>query len=194
MGSESQTAPRYEIIYADPPWDYKGQKQHAGAGSDDTGGAEVHYSTVTLDRLKSLNVGAVCARDCLLFMWATGPHLDQAIDLLKAWGFAWATIGFVWDKQRVNPGFYTMSRCEIVLIGKRGKIPQPRGARNVSQFVSLLRGAHSEKPNEVRERIERMFPEQRKLELFARVKPDGWDVFGNEVPGSIDIPWPGESA
>ena len=106
---------RYEIIYADPPWDYKGQKQHAGAGSKDTGCAEAHYGTLKLADLKRLNVPAVCEDDCLLFMWATTPHLDQAIELLKAWGFKWATVAFVWNKMRVNPGFYTMSQCELVL-------------------------------------------------------------------------------
>lgn len=180
---------RYGVIYADPPWDYKGQKQHAGAGSGDTGGAIAHYSTVTLKDLKRLDVGAVCADDCILFMWATNPHLDQAIDLLKAWGFKWATVGFVWNKCRVNPGFYTMSQCELVLIGKRGKIPSPRGARNIRQYVRELRGPHSVKPAEVRRRIEQMFPEQNKLELFARVRPNGWHVWGNEVDSDVELHW-----
>jgi len=180
---------KYSVIYADPPWDYKGQKQHAGEGSEDTGGAEIHYPTVTLDHLKRLRVSTVCEPDCLLFMWATSPHLDQAIDLLQAWDFAWATVGFIWDKQRVNPGFYTMSQCEMVLIGKRGKIPQPRGSRNIRQFVSEMRGEHSAKPEEVRTRIEQMFPTQRKLEMFARNLTPGWDVWGNQVPSTVLIPW-----
>ena len=158
----------FDIIYVDPPWDYRGQLQHAGEGSQDTGGAIRHYPTVTLDDLKSLNVSGICAQDCLLFMWATNPHLDQAIDLGKAWGFAWATVAFVWDKVRVNPGFYTMSQCELCLVFKRGKIPSPRGARNVRQLVTAKRGVHSQKPDEVRLRIERMFPLLRKIELFAR--------------------------
>ena len=113
---------------------------------------------MTLDELKTLNVPGISARDSLLFMWATNPHLDQAIDLGKAWGFAWATVAFVWDKVRVNPGFYTMSQCELCLVFKRGKIPSPRGARNVRQLVTAKRAAHSQKPDEVRRRIEEMFP------------------------------------
>lgn len=174
---------RFDIIYADPPWDYKGQLQHAGTGGGDTGGAMRHYPTVTLDRLKKLAVSDIAADDCLLFMWATNPHLDQAIDLGKAWGFAWATVAFVWDKMRVNPGFYTMSQCELCLVFKRGKIPSPRGARNVRQFVRAERGAHSEKPDEVRRRIERMFPQLKKVELFARQQVDGWRAWGLEVHG-----------
>lgn len=177
----------FEIIYADPPWDYKGQLQHAGPGSGDSGGAVRHYPTVTLKHLKDLRVSRIAAPNCLLFLWATNPHLDQAIDLGKAWGFQWATVAFVWDKMRVNPGFYTMSQCELCLVFKRGRIPQPRGARNVRQFVSVRRREHSRKPEEVRNRITKMFPEAAKIELFARPEPedlfgttslDGWHTWG----------------
>ncbi|MBC6440236.1 MAG: transcriptional regulator [Rhodospirillales bacterium] len=175
----------FDIIYADPPWDYKGQLQHAGPGSRDTGGAEHHYPTVTLDGLKKLAVPKISAVDSLLFMWATNPHLDQAIELGKAWGFAWATVAFVWDKVRVNPGFYTMSQCELCLVFKRGKIPSPRGARNIRQFVSAKRTGHSEKPAEVRHRIEAMFPDARKIELFSRSRNAGdWAMWGLEAHGA----------
>ena len=174
---------RYAIIYADPPWDYQGQLQHAGPGSGDSGGAVRHYPTVKLSDLKRLDVNAIAADDALLFMWATSPHLDQAIVLGQAWGFQWATVAFVWDKQRVNPGFYTMSQCELCLVFKRGRIPAPRGARNVRQLVSEPRAAHSRKPDEVRRRIEAMFPEQHKIELFARdARVPGWDLWGEEIP------------
>ena len=174
---------KYQIIYADPCWDYKGQTQHAGTKSSNTGGATSHYPTMTLKELKGLKpmIDELADEDCLLFMWSSSPHLDQAIDLIKGWGFKWATVGFVWDKQRVNPSFYTMSQCELCLIGKRGKIPKPRGARNVRQLVSEMRGRHSAKPHEVRERIDIMFPNQNKIELFARERVDGWDCWGNEV-------------
>ncbi len=175
----------FDIIYADPPWDYKGQLQHAGEGSKDTGGAIRHYRTVPLGELKQLKVDEIAAENCLLFLWSTNPHLDQAIDLGKAWGFKWATVAFVWDKKRVNPGFYTMSQCELCLAFKRGKIPGPRGARNVRQLVSARRAVHSRKPEEVRRRIEDMFPSLRKIELFARgEKAKGWTLWGNETRGA----------
>lgn len=174
----------FDIIYADPPWDYKGQLQHAGPGSVDTGGAVRHYPTVKLSELKELNVKEIAAQNSLLFMWATSPHLDQAIELGKAWKFDWATVAFVWDKVRVNPGFYTLSQCELCLVFKRGRIPQPRGARNMRQFVSVKRSAHSTKPEEVRRRIELMFPEQRRIELFARDTVPGWQSWGLEANGS----------
>jgi N6-adenosine-specific RNA methylase IME4 len=178
---------KYSIIYADPPWDYKGQTQHNGKGGQETGGAIKHYSCMKLSELKTLPVNDLADEDCLLFMWTSSPHLDQAIELLKAWGFSYATVAFVWDKVKVNPGFYTMSQCEIVLVGKKGKIPSPRGSRNTRQFLSEVRGKHSEKPDEIRARIEEMFPSQRKLEMFARKSSEGWDVFGDEVDNSINI-------
>ena len=185
---------KFAIIYADPPWDYRGQLQHGGAGKEDTGGAIRHYPTLTLDQLAALPIDQVAERDCLLFLWSTSPHLDQAIELGKAWGFAWATVAFVWDKRRPNPGFYTMSECELCLVFKKGKIPRPRGARNVRQLVSARREAHSRKPSEVRLGIERMFPSQAKIELFAREEAEGWSSWGLDV-GVIPqerSPWPPE--
>jgi len=176
-------AKKYEIIYCDPPWDYKGQTQHAGKKSSNTGGALKHYPTMKLDELQELApmIDNLVADDCLLFMWTSSPHLDQAIDLMKFWAFKWATVGFVWNKTKVNPSFYTMSQCELCLIGKRGRIPKPRGARNIRQLVVSPREKHSKKPHEVRKRIELMFPTQNKIELFARERHKGWDAWGNEV-------------
>ena len=74
-----------------------------------------------------------------------------------------------------------MSQCELCLVFRRGRIPTPRGARNERQLVRAKRGPHSAKPEEVRCRIERMFPEQPKIELFARQKVDGWTAWGLDV-------------
>ena len=172
---------KFSILYADPPWDYKGQLQHNGAGGRDTGGALRHYPTVPVPLMAQWPIASIAEDDALLFMWATSPHLDQAIDLGKAWGFKWATIAFIWDKQKVNPGFYTMSQCELCLVFKRGKIPRPRGSRNERQLVSARRGRHSAKPDEVRRRIAAMFPHQSKIELFARQRTKGWRPWGLDL-------------
>jgi N6-adenosine-specific RNA methylase IME4 len=114
-------------------------------------------------------------------MWVTNPHLAQGIELGRAWGFEYKTVAFVWDKMVHNPGKYTLSYCELCLVFKRGRIPSPRGARNIKQLVRSPRRAHSEKPLEVQRGIEAMFPKQRKIELFARRKPEGWDIWGLDV-------------
>lgn len=176
---------RYSIIYADPAWKYQGC--HLGTGSP----VVVPYSVMSVDELKALPVPAICETDCLLFMWAVSPLLVEAIAVGEAWGFEYKTVAFVWDKQATTIGYYTLSQCEMCLVFKRkgGKIPQPRGQRNVRQFLSCKRGEHSRKPLEVKQRIEEMFPSQLKIELFAR--PDWidrqmsvyWDFWGDEVEG-----------
>ena len=106
---------------------------------------------------------------------------------MKAWGFEYKTIAFVWEKQKPNPGYYTMSTVEICIVGKKGNIPTPRGIRNARQFLSEKRTQHSKKPDEIRNRITQMFPTQKKLEMFARNATEGWSVFGNEVENTIAI-------
>ncbi len=137
----------YDIIYADPPWDYHGKMQYD-----------------------------------LLFLWTTGPQMANAISLGSAWGFAYKTVAFVWDKMNHNPGRYTLSQTEFCLVFKKGRIPSPRGARNVKQLVRSRREAHSAKPEEVIDGITAMFPSQRKIDLFARRRFQGWDAWGLEAP------------
>ena len=173
----------YQVLYADPPWDYAGHSQHDTKTAVKS--ANGHYDTMTLDKLKELKVKEKCDKDCVLFLWTSSPHLPQAIELMTAWGFDYKTVAFVWEKQKTNPGYYTMSQCELCLVGKRGKIPRPRGSRKERQFLSSMRGRHSEKPEEIRSRISRMFPDQKKLELFARQKVEGWDAHGNEIENAV---------
>ena len=177
---------KYEVIYTDPPWDYKGQTQHGGKKLSDTGGAGAHYKTMNVDELIKVfkpKLDKMTAENCIMFMWTSSPHMDQAIRLGNEWGFDYSTVAFVWHKQKPNPGFYTMSECEIVLVFKKkgGKIPSPRGSRNERQFLSEARREHSRKPDEIRNRIQRMFPTQAKLEMFARSKTKGWSVMGNQT-------------
>lgn len=182
---------KYAIIYADPPWDYNGKMQFDRSGRKDLNAgwksnifisaAQFKYPTLTVDELKRIPLREISEDDCLLFMWVTSPHLEQGLELGKAWGFSYRTVAFIWDKMTHNPGQYTLSNCELCLVFKKGRIPRPRGARNINQLVKIRRGKHSEKPREVRESIGKMFPAQDRIELFARHKPDGWDVWGLDV-------------
>lgn len=182
---------KYSIIYADPPWDYGGKLQFdkSSKSADKINlnksifisAANFKYPTVKLKDLLKIPIQEISQDDCLLFMWVTNPHLAQGIELGKAWGFDYKTVAFVWDKMAHNPGQYTVSYCELCLVFKKGKIPRPRGARNIKQLVRVPRGKHSEKPKEVVDGITKMFPTQNKIELFARNKPKGWDVWGLDV-------------
>ncbi len=182
---------KYDVIYADPPWDYGGKLQFdkSSKGINDLdpdkkifiSSASFKYPTLKTSELKKLQLDEISKDNCLLFMWTTNPHLEQALELGKTWGFDYKTVAFVWDKMNHNPGQYTLSNCELCLLFKKGKIPTPRGARNVQQLVRVPRGKHSEKPIEVLEGITRMFPTQNKIELFARNKNEGWDCWGLDV-------------
>ncbi|HZL28977.1 MAG TPA: MT-A70 family methyltransferase [Acidobacteriaceae bacterium] len=182
---------KFDIIYADPPWDYGGKLQfdRTSKASDKIdlkkgifiSSASFQYPTLTLQEIAKLPLIDIARPDCLLFMWATSPHLQQAIELGKAWGFSYRTVAFIWDKMIHNPGKYTLSNCELCLVFKRGRIPSPRGARNIQQLVRAPRGKHSAKPTAVRNFINDMFPTQTKIELFARQTAPGWHVWGLET-------------
>lgn len=184
----------FDVIYADPPWDYSGKMQYDKSGIKTLNvgfkknifisAANFKYPTLKLNELKELDVKSISADDCILFMWTTGPQMANSIELGTAWGFEYKTVAFVWDKQIHNPGRYTLSQTEFVLAFKRGRFPTPRGARNIHQLVSVHRGKHSEKPEEVIEGITKMFPEQKKIELFARKSYFGWDNWGLEIPNN----------
>ena len=187
---------KYQVIYADPPWDYGGKMQYdkSTIKSENEGferdifisSASFKYPTVKLKDLMELNISNIADDDCILFMWTTGPQFANAIKLGEAWGFEYKTVAFVWDKMVHNPGRYTLSQTEFVLAFKKGKFPSPRGARNVRQMIQIKRGAHSVKPTEVIEGITKMFPQQKKIELFARRNYDNWDNWGLEIPG-LDV-------
>lgn len=183
---------KYDIIYADPPWDYGGKMQYdkSSIKTENVGferevfisAANFKYPTLKLGNLKELNVNSIAADNCILFMWTTGPQFANSIELGQSWGFEYKTVAFVWDKQVHNPGRYTLSQTEFVLAFKKGRFPTPRGARNVRQLISVHRGEHSEKPEAVIDGITKMFPTQKKIELFARKNYIGWDNWGLEIP------------
>lgn len=182
---------RFDIIYADPPWHYNGkvqfdkslvQKENPNYEKNIfVSSACFKYPTIKTKEMGTIPIENITSDDCILFMWTTNPHLDQAIELGKIWGFDYKTVAFVWHKGNHNPGQYTLSYCELCLLFKKGKIPTPRGARNIKQFVSVRRTKHSEKPIEVLHSIEKMFPQQSKIELFARRTQPHWEQWGLDI-------------
>ena len=171
---------KYEIIYADPPWDYGGKLQFDKTSKPKfninfeknifISSASFVYPTLKIRDLMNLKINDIAADDCLLFLWTTSPHLEQAIELGNSWGFKYKTVAFVWDKMIHNPGQYTLSQCELCLVFKKGRIPTPRGARNIRQLIRVSRTKHSQKPKEVIENITKMFPTQKKLNYLQEKK------------------------
>ena len=179
---------KYSIIYADPPWQFNNKK----TGGSMKSGAESQYSVMSIRQLKQLDVQSLCADDCVLVMWYVSSQPQEAIDLCAAWGFKIKTMnGFVWNKltSKMNPffgmGFWTRAGAECAIIATKGK-PKP-ASHSVRQVESCVVGKHSAKPDFFRRQIVELCGDLPRLEMFARCAPDGWDVFGNEAPNSIEI-------
>lgn len=173
---------KYNIIYADPAWSYK-DKCNSGKR-----GAGHKYTVTSTADMANLPISKISADDCVLFMWATFPMLPDAFELMKAWGFNYKTVAFVWEKLNKKSdsdffgmGNWTRANAEIVLLGVKGK--PKRIDAGVRQIVRFPIGRHSEKPDEVRQRIVRLMGDLPRVELFARAETAGWDVWGNEVEG-----------
>ena len=128
--------------------------------------------------MKRLRIPA--ADDCVLFMWTTSPKVAEAIELLGAWGFEYRTCA-VWVKDRIGMGYYFRQQHELLFVATRGNVQLPDPDKRVSSVFNSPRGEHSEKPEAIHEAIEAMYPEYTKLEMFARGKREGWDVWGDEV-------------
>lgn len=110
---------------------------------------------------------------------------------MKAWGFKYKTVAFCWSKRTkngkdvVNLGRWTLGNVELCLLGVRGK--PKRVVKNIRQLVVAERTKHSKKPDEVRQRIVTLMGDIPRIELFAREKKEGWDVWGDEVASDIEI-------
>lgn len=180
---------KYQIIYADPPWSYADEK----ANDPRLGG--ITYPTMELEHIKSLPVSDISYENCALALWATMPLLKEGIEVIEAWGFRYITCLFNWIK--LNPtdtsqrfciteadiysglGHWVNGNAELCLFGKKGN-PE-RKTKDVKQVQIWPRAKHSAKPPQIRNEIVRLFGDLPRIELFARQKTEGWDVWGNEV-------------
>ena len=186
---------KYNVIYADPPWHFGGtipaSRKESGVLSFESRPLdEYHYPTMKNNELRdyfSTTVKDLADDPAVLIMWTTDAHLDVAIELGRLAGFTYKTVAFIWNKKTVTGkqvcfmGRWTMKGSEIALLFTKGTAHKMLKARNVRQLIEAERREHSRKPDEARERIERMFPDATKIELFARTSPAGWDVYGNET-------------
>lgn len=174
---------QYDVIVVDPPWAYLW-------GTGKNGGhfaPEKHYPTMSVEEICALPVKDLRARNSVLALWATGPTLPDAFRVMESWGFKYKTVLFVWVKLNpkaltvvTGPGSYTRSACEYVLLGMRGHLKRAT-TDPISQVVQEPRRRHSQKPEIVQTHIESLWPDARRIELFARRERAGWDVWGNEV-------------
>jgi N6-adenosine-specific RNA methylase IME4 len=170
----------YDIVYADPPW------EEAGGGPKWRGQSKGHYPLMKMADIINLPVEGIANENAVLFLWCPFRHLKQAFDVVEHWGFNYVTIGFLWVKMTsggkvfFGMGRYTRANPEPCLLATKGKGIAP-AVHDVAATVMDQVREHSRKPDKVREQIERMYPSQGKIELFARQQSPGWDCWGIET-------------
>ena len=151
------TDKKYNIIYADPPWQYKVWSRDTGLGRS----AEAHYKTMTKKDIQNMGdtIQNITEKDAALFLWVTFPCLEEGLELINKWGFKYKTCAFSWvklNKKQDTPftgmGYYTRANNEVCLLATKGK-PLKRKSKAVKQIVMSKIREHSRKPDEVRYRI-----------------------------------------
>lgn len=175
---------KYQIIYADPPWQYDRKTGKAIAVD--------HYTTMSLQEICNLPVEKLADKNCALFLWVTFPQLKEGLSVIQAWGFKYKTAAFVWVKQNkkadtlfLGLGHWTRSNAEICLLATKGTVR--RKSAYVRQIILSHIEKHSKKPDETRDRIVELIGDLPRIELFARQTTQGWDVWGNEIQSDIEM-------
>lgn len=178
---------KYQIIYADPPWHYKNW-------ADNTAGRWVgnQYPVMNKEDICRLPVSEITDKNCLLFLWVTPPCLLEGLEVMRRWGFTYKTKAFCWIKINKKAdslfwgmGYWTRSNSEDCLLGVKGK--PKRVSAGVHQIIQERWRGHSRKPLIVREKIIELVGDLPRIELFARERTKGWDVWGNEVDSDIKL-------
>ena len=171
---------KYQCIYADPPWRYRNKN----TGGSMTSGSCSKYPTMTLEAAKNIPITDIADKNSVCFLWATVPLLPEALEVLRAWGYKYKTALF-WRKiMSLGMGFWFRGQVEILLMGVRGNVRAFRVQK--ANFIQTKARKHSQKPGEFRALIEQtnLVP---RIELFAREKTEGWDVWGDEVESDIEL-------
>lgn len=164
-----------EIIVMDPPWAFSSNSKGKPGRN-----AMRHYPCMADAEIAALPVNEWAAPDCLMLMWTTAPMLERSMAMPPKWGFRYKS-QVAWVKSRIGTGFWVRNRHELALIYTRGKFPCPRPAPFSDSIIEGQQREHSRKPDALQDRIDAVWPDARKLEVFARQVRPGWQAWGNEV-------------
>jgi N6-adenosine-specific RNA methylase IME4 len=168
---------RFGVILADPEWRFEPWSRETGMDR----AADNHYPTSELTEIAARDVARIAADDSVLFLWATAPMLDDALQVMAEWGFEYKTC-LIWVKDRVGTGYWVRNAHEHLLIGTRGDPPAPAPGQQWASVIRAPASEHSVKPTIVYEMIEGYFPNLPKIELNARAAREGWSAWGKEAP------------
>ena len=173
------TGAKHAVVLADPPWDYGMPNDRAASPIL----PHNQYPTLTVDAICELDVEAIAASDAMLFLWCPASLLPDGLRVMSAWGFEYSS-NWIWEKtghKHCGGGTATVNH-EILLVGKRGGglVIANKKARQQSVFSAPI-STHSTKPCVVHERIECLYPDVSRIELFSRKIRAGWTSFGNHA-------------
>ena len=193
---------KYDVLIVDPPWSFKVWNKDTGSGRS----AEAHYRTMSLKDICGLPVKEVCSSNCVLFLWSVWPSIFDAKEVIESFGFTFKTLGFEWWKlnkkwQNIykklplmlisesaleklfffGMGYYTRTNSEPCLLATRGSMPV--AVHNERNFIIAPVRKHSQKPDEQYDKIEKLYPNKRYLELFARQTRPNWTSLGYDIDG-----------
>ncbi len=191
---------KYRLILADPPWRYNDQGTRLSPSYEGKQRkSSKHYETMSLTEICALGewVKQVTANDAILLLWCTHPiKQTHPWPVIKAWGFKYST-AIPWTKARwdqkqqryifnIGGGKTTRSCSEELLVCTRGKGASLVMDRGIPGAIITPRTTHSKKPVEQYKIAERMVPGGPFLELFARERRPGWDVWGDQIESHFD--------
>jgi N6-adenosine-specific RNA methylase IME4/ParB-like chromosome segregation protein Spo0J len=159
------------LVLADPPWRYD-------FAETDNRQIENQYPSASVEEICDMTPKT--QPNAVVFMWATVAKLQEAFEVMGAWGFDYKTSA-VWDKEKIGMGYWFRGQHELLLVGTKGKFSPPEQEARVSSVFREPRGKHSAKPECVYQWIERAFPAAIKLEMFCRSPRAGWQTHGNEA-------------
>ncbi len=171
----------YAVAVIDPPWTWS-------ARSAKGEGRSPRYPRMTIAEIASLPVRDLLAPDAVILLWVTDPLLPRALEVVRAWGLTFKTVGFYWTKRKpsgaehLGGGYYTRANPEQCWILTRGK-GVSRADRSVRRLLAAPVRAHSEKPDLFYTEVERLFGNVPRVDVFARRQRDGWDALGDEIDG-----------
>jgi N6-adenosine-specific RNA methylase IME4 len=157
----------FGVIVLDIPWEYDKDAWRFSRSAPD-------YPTMPIDEIRKMDVPAMADQNCILWLWTTNSHMEDAHDLVRHWGFRQKTI-LTWVKNRMGVGEWLRGQTEHCILAVRGR--PVKTLTNQSTVLDAPRGRHSEKPEEFYQLVESLCPGS-KLELFARKKREGWVTHG----------------
>jgi N6-adenosine-specific RNA methylase IME4 len=166
------TTDKFDLILADPPYLYDVE---ANRESDRIGN---HYKQMKTQDICNLPVQNITQKKAILFLWSPSPKVQDAMEIIKAWKFEYNT-QIVWNKRIIGLGHNVRQMHEILLIAKKGNYPTP--LYKPPSIIDERRTDHSRKPEKSYQIIQRMYPESRKVELFARYVYPGFVGVGLEA-------------